>query len=130
MSARKLLSHYFAVASRAILESTDLQLSKMALFARAFARVFFHYGGGPSKLAGKICLDPGKSGIIVVATTGVALHRPKTTRVESWGPSIETHQNLGGRTTRTASQWAWLPSNHRIRADERALGGLARAIYL
>ena len=50
--------------------------------------------------------------------TGVALHGPTTTRVESWGPSIETHQNLGGRTTRTASQWAWLPSDHRIRADE------------
>ena len=50
--------------------------------------------------------------------TGVALHGPTTTRVESWRPFVETHQNLGGGTTGTASQWAWLPSDHRIRADE------------
>ena len=81
---------------------------------------------GPTRHRHSTCCAP------IGTHTGVALHGPKTTRVESWGPSIETHQNLGGRTTRTASQWAWLPSNHRIRADERALGlaSVARATYI
>jgi hypothetical protein len=30
------------------------------------------------------------------AHTGAALHGPTATRVESWSPSIETHQSLGG----------------------------------
>jgi hypothetical protein len=31
--------------------STDHVESKMPLFTRAFAREFFYYGGGPSKMA-------------------------------------------------------------------------------
>ena len=68
MTARKLLVHSCPHPSPAIISSTDHVLAIIDVLTRAFARVFFHYGGGPSKLAGKICLDPGKSGIIVVAT--------------------------------------------------------------
>jgi hypothetical protein len=42
--------HEYAKVSRAILESTYPQLSKIALFNRAFARIIFHYGGPHTNL--------------------------------------------------------------------------------